>query len=126
MGVGVLALQSPAAEPSYPQLLLSYETLKTWTSDPSGQELSQQPTQTAPTTTGLLGEKHTHPLHRQTQGGGPLHSRRTEGPACPTLWSCHGLLCLHLTLPKLPFPMARRIWKWSKFTAEKTEGHQVR
>lgn len=31
----------------------------------------------------------------------------------------------HLTLPKLPFPMARRIWKWSKFTVDETEEHQV-
>ena len=30
------------------------------------------------------------------------------------------------TLPKLPFPMARRIWKWSRFTAERAEGRQVR
>lgn len=26
-----------------------------------------------------------------------------------------------ITFPKLPFPMARRIWKWSKLTAKKLE-----
>lgn len=59
----------------------------------------------APSLTGRLGGKHTH-----TGDQGPAFPR--GGPALPHR---------RLTLPKLPLPMARRIWKWSKFTAEKTE-----
>jgi len=33
----------------------------------------------------------------------------------------------YITFPKLPFPMARNIWKWSKFTVKrKREGERER
>lgn len=55
--------------------------------------------------------REVHPRPRQ-QPRGQRGAPSSEPAAQPT----------RLTLPKLPFPMARRIWKWSKFTAERTEG----
>lgn len=51
----------------------------------------------------------------------PTEHTRTLKPKHPDFHA--SLFCfkkrLVLTFPKLPFPMARRIWKWSKLTVKK-------
>lgn len=61
----------------------------------------------------------------------PTRTADTGWPA-PREWGAeqrgtqhHGPAGPLLTLPKLPLPMARRIWKWSKFTVDEAEGHQA-
>ena len=72
------------------------------------------------------GAAHPRPLASLAcpVGSIPTRSTRPRQLASPT--RVQPGPALSLTLPKLPFPMARRIWKWSRLTAERAEGHQVR
>ena len=74
---------------------------------------------------GLRGSPPEAPASLACPAGNiPTRSTRPRRPALPTHVQPGPIRSL--TLPKLPFPMARRIWKWSRFTAERAEGCQVR